>query len=109
MRNMEKEEENREIQEGLIKACDVIDLIIEILRGAKTVAQAKACLVDGKTEEINFKSPVSEKMATMLRFTEKQADAVLAMRLSKLYEQRAEDVYKMVMTVLLDDEDELED
>lgn len=32
-----------------------------------------------------------------------------AMRLSKLYEQRAEDVYKMVMTVLLDDEDELEE
>ena len=31
-----------------------------------------------------------------------------ALRLAKLYEQRAEDVYKMVMTVLLDDEDELE-
>lgn len=31
-----KEQEKREIQEGLIKACDVIDLIIEILRGSKS-------------------------------------------------------------------------
>ena len=30
-----KEQEKKEIQEGLIKACDVIDLIIEILRGSK--------------------------------------------------------------------------
>ena len=28
-----KEQDKKEIQEGLIKACDVIDLIIEILRG----------------------------------------------------------------------------
>ncbi len=81
---LEKEQENKEIQEGLIKACDVIDLIIEILRGSKTIAQAKRCLVDGDTTDIRFKSPVSEKMAAMLRFSEKQADAVLAMRLSKL-------------------------
>lgn len=32
-----------------------------------------------------------------------------AVRLSKLFEQKAEDVYKLTMTVLLDDEDELED
>ncbi len=79
-----KEQDAREIQEGLIKACDVIDLIIEILRGSKTLAQAKACLTDGETKEIKFKSSVSKKMAALLRFTEKQADAVLAMRLSKL-------------------------
>lgn len=35
-------------------------------------------------------------------------DSRQAVRLSRLYEQRAEDVYKMVMTVLLDDEDELD-
>ena len=79
-----KEQDAREIQEGLIKACDVIDLIIEILRGSKTLAQAKACLTDGETKDIKFKSSVSKKMAALLRFTEKQADAVLAMRLSKL-------------------------
>ena len=32
---LEKELERKEIQEGLIKACNVIDLIIEILRGSK--------------------------------------------------------------------------
>ena len=32
-----------------------------------------------------------------------------AVRLGKLFEQKAEDVYKMTMTVLLDDEDELGD
>ena len=40
-----KELERKEVQEGLIKACDVIDLIIEILRGSKSVKDARACLV----------------------------------------------------------------
>ena len=41
-----KELEKKEIQEGLIKACDVIDLIIEILRGSQNLKQAKDCLVN---------------------------------------------------------------
>ena len=45
-----KELEKKEIQEGLIKACDVIDLIIEILRGSKSRDQVKKCLVEGITE-----------------------------------------------------------
>lgn len=81
---LSKEQDKREIQEGLIKACDVIDLIIEILRGSKNVKDAKACLVSGITEPIKFKSPRSKKMAAMLRFTEKQADAILEMRLYRL-------------------------
>ena len=32
-----------------------------------------------------------------------------ALRLSKLYEEKAEDVYNMIMTVLLEDEDEIDD
>ncbi len=79
-----KEQDKKEIQEGLIKACDVIDLIIEILRGSKSVADAKACLTNGVTENIKFKSKISEKMAAMLRFTERQATAILEMRLYKL-------------------------
>ena len=39
-----KEQEKKEIQEGLIAACDVIDLIIEILRGSKNQQQVKDCL-----------------------------------------------------------------
>ncbi|MCC8082178.1 MAG: DNA topoisomerase 4 subunit A [Lachnospiraceae bacterium] len=81
---LNKEREKQEIQEGLIKACDVIDLIIEILRGSKNIKQAKACLVDGVTDGIRFKSKLSQKTASMLRFTERQATAILEMRLYKL-------------------------
>lgn len=79
-----KEQEKREIQEGLIKACDVIDLIIEILRGSKNIKQAKSCLIHGITEGINFKTKTSERAAKKLRFTENQATAILEMRLYKL-------------------------
>lgn len=79
-----KELDKKEIQEGLIKACDVIDLIIEILRGSKNIKDAKACLVHGETENIKFKTKISKKMASMLRFTERQATAILEMRLYKL-------------------------
>ncbi len=78
-----KERDRKEIQEGLIKACDVIDLIIEILRGSQSVADARACLTQGITENIKFKSGISRKMAAMLRFTERQANAILEMRLYK--------------------------
>lgn len=79
-----KEQDKKEIQEGLIKACDVIDLIIEILRGSKNIKDAKACLTNGVTENIKFKSKISQKMAALLRFTERQATAILEMRLYKL-------------------------
>ena len=79
-----KEQENREIQEGLIQACDVIDLIIEILRGSKSREQVKNCLVKGETEGIRFKTKTSQRQASKLRFTERQAAAILDMRLYKL-------------------------
>ncbi|GAB5613275.1 DNA gyrase subunit A [Faecalimonas hominis] len=79
-----KELDKKEIQEGLIKACDVIDLIIEILRGSKSIKDVKACLTNGVTDNISFKSNISKKMASMLRFTERQATAILEMRLYKL-------------------------
>ncbi len=79
-----KERERKEIQEGLIKACNVIDLIIEILRGSRDRGMAKACLVEGKVTGIKFRSKESKVMAAQLRFTEKQANAILEMRLYKL-------------------------
>ena len=81
---LKKELEKKEIQEGLIKACDVIDLIIEILRGSKNIKEAKACLVEGETGAIKFKSEASKKQASELHFTERQATAILEMRLYKL-------------------------
>ena len=81
---LEKELERKEIQEGLIKACNVIDLIIEILRGSKDRAMVKSCLTEGKIDGIKFRSKESKVMAAQLRFTEKQANAILDMRLYKL-------------------------
>lgn len=79
-----KELEKKEVQEGLIKACDVIDLIIEILRGSKNIKQAKNCLVNGDVSGIKFRTKKSEKQASQLRFTERQASAILEMRLYRL-------------------------
>ncbi len=79
-----KELERKEIQEGLIKACNVIDLIIEILRGSKDRAMAKACLTEGKTDGIKFRSKESKIMAAQLMFAENQANAIMEMRLYKL-------------------------
>ena len=81
---LNKELEKKEIQEGLIKACDVIDLIIEILRGSKNQKQVKECLTNGVTEGIRFKTKASEKAAKKLCFTQRQATAILEMRLYKL-------------------------
>ena len=102
---LQKEREKKEIQEGLIRACNVIDLIIEILRGSKDKAMAKNCLVEGITDGIAFKSKESEIMAHMLRFTERQADAILELKLYRLigleidalnkdYEQTTANIYR---------------
>ena len=95
-----KEQEKREIQEGLIKACDVIDLIIEILRGSKNIKQAKSCLVHGMTEGIKFKTKTSERAAKKLQFTENQATAILEMRLYKLIGLEIEALQKEHETTL---------
>ena len=81
---LQKDLEQKEIKEGLIKACNIIDLIIEILRGAPNLKAAKQCLIDGSTENISFKNPSSRLYASQLNFTEKQAQAILELRLYKL-------------------------
>ncbi len=73
-----------EIVAGLIKATDVIDLIIEVLRGSSSVKQAKTCLTNGEIKDIKFKSTQSKIEASHFDFTERQADAILSMPLSKL-------------------------
>jgi len=78
------EKDRKEVLEGLIKATDVIDLIIEIIKGSKDVATVKRCLVNGETDGIKFKTKKSEKEASKLLFTEKQADAILSMQLQRL-------------------------
>lgn len=81
---LSKELDKKEVQEGLIRACDVIDLIIAVLRGAKSLKDAKACLMNGDIANINFKMPGFEEDAKKLCFTERQATAILEMRLYRL-------------------------
>ena len=58
--------------------------IIEILRGSKNIKDAKDCLMNGNTEKIKFRYKGSEADARNLCFTERQATAILEMRLYKL-------------------------
>lgn len=76
--------DKKEVQEGLIKASDIIDLIIAILRGSKNINDAKACLTKGDISKISFKSQEFLEAAKQLDFSEKQASAILDMRLYKL-------------------------
>lgn len=77
-------EKKREIQEGLIRAVDVIDLIIEILRGSKNRKIARDCLVNGTVDGIQFKTKKSLQSAQKLHFTGPQADAIMEMPLYRL-------------------------
>ena len=81
---LEKALLDKEVKEGLIQAVDIIDLIIEILRGSSSLKEARACLIKGDTGNINFKSKKSKTAASKLRFTERQATAILEMRLYRL-------------------------
>lgn len=81
---LQKELDKKEVQEGLIAACDCIDLIIAVLRGSKQLKDAKACLMTGDVSKIHFRMPGFEEDAKKLHFTERQASAILEMRLYKL-------------------------
>ncbi|MBO4621922.1 MAG: DNA gyrase subunit A [Paludibacteraceae bacterium] len=64
--DLDKAEKRAHIVEGLLKALDIIDLIIEHIRASKTVAEAH----DGLMEKFGFSS--------------EQADAIVEMRLRQL-------------------------
>ena len=81
---LKKSKNRKEILEGLIEAVDIIDLIIEIIKNSKDIVTVKKCLTLGETKGINFKTKKSEKEASKLSFTEKQADAILGMQLQRL-------------------------
>lgn len=91
---LEKFDRKKEIEEGLIKAYDCIDLIIEVLRGSKTVSDARTCLTLGHIEGISFKSKTSKAKAAKLSFTEAQADAILKLPLQRLIGLEIESLLK---------------
>ena len=81
---LDKENERKEIEEGLIKATDLIDAIIATLRASKTREDAKTHLTTGKCKNVKIKDKKLAKVASKFNFTALQADAILDMRLYKL-------------------------
>ncbi|QUI25731.1 DNA topoisomerase 4 subunit A [Vallitalea pronyensis] len=81
---LNKELDKKEGTEGLLKAYDEIDIIIEAIRGAKNMKTVKQCLITGDTTDITFKTQKSEQLARRFDYTEKQATLILEMRLYKL-------------------------
>ena len=81
---LKKDRDRSEIEEGLIRAVDVIDIIIAALRGARSKADALHCLITGDTSNIKFRNAEFELMAQNFSFSEKQANAILDMRLHRL-------------------------
>ena len=83
---LEKELARKEIQDGLIKAVDLIDAIIALLRNSKSQTDAKQALMNGEIADIKFRERDREFVSTIetFHFTERQAQAILDMRLSKL-------------------------
>ncbi len=83
---LDKELSKKEIQEGLIRAVDLIDAIIALLRNCKSQPDAKKALMTGELGDLKFKERDQEFIPVIREFcfTERQAQAILDMRLSKL-------------------------
>lgn len=80
----QRAEKREEIVQGFLNAYAYIDVIIEALRGCKSLKTVKACLTEGMTNDIQFKSKKSEKIAKTFRFSDIQATAILEMKLQRL-------------------------
>lgn len=88
------------------KAEDAVD---KFNRQIRRSSYMKTQLIEREGGDYSVIMSLDDEKGNLMTLELLAPDRRQAMRLSKLYEQRAEDVYKMVMTVLLDDEDELED
>jgi len=74
----------KEILDGLLEAIHQIDAVVDAIRGSKTTQQMRDCLMKGKTDGIVFKLKKNEKTAQGFHFTERQAKAILDMKLQRL-------------------------
>lgn len=93
--NLLNQQKNKiELLDGLLKACDMIDLIIDVIRGSDTVSDARRCLTTGDITSIRFKTKTMASKAQKLSFTEAQAEAILKMPLQKLIGLELQDLNK---------------
>ncbi len=91
---LKKKQTEKEILEGLVKATDIIDLIIDILRGSKDIKSAKQCLMFGDISNVKLRFKKDKEQAQKLNFTEKQTNAILNMKLQNLIKLELDKVKK---------------
>lgn len=92
----------KEILDGLMEAIEVIDVIVEAIRGSKNTTQMRNCLMQGKTDGIGFRLKKNEKIAQGFHFTERQAKAILDMKLQRLGGLEVESLQKERKALLKD-------
>lgn len=91
---LKKKKAEKEVLEGLVKATDIIDLIIDILRGSKDIKSAKQCLMFGDISNVKLRFKKDKEQAQKLNFTEKQTNAILNMKLQNLIKLELDKVKK---------------
>lgn len=74
----------KEILDGLIMAADIVDVIIETIRGSVNSKIAKNVLMTGDISKVNFKTKSFASKARKFKFSEIQASSILSLRLEQL-------------------------
>ena len=78
-------------------------------RQVRRSSYVKSQIVRGEGDECSLILKLNDDMGTLMTLELSAPDQRQAIRLSRMFEDKAELVYNLVMTALLDDEDELED
>ena len=89
-----KANKQKEIDEGLLKAISIINVIMEVAQGSKSTKDTKECLMTGNVSKIKFKSDITKMIATKFDFTELQADAILKLTISRMVGLEVEAIEK---------------
>ena len=85
------------------------DAISRFNRQLRRSSYVKTQILPRESGDYSVVMSLDDEQGNLMTLELSAPDSRQAVRLSKLFEQKAEDVYKMTMTVLLDDEEELDD
>lgn len=82
------------------------DAVVKFNRQLRRSSFVKTSVQERETKDYSVIMSLDDEQGNLMKLELLAPDSRQAVRLSRLFEEKAEDVYKMVMTVLLDDEDE---
>lgn len=82
--NLKKAKERHEVLTGLVRAVSCLDTIIACIRASKNTTQAKKVLMGKEIKNLNVNKKIQADALKELSFTEKQAQAILDLRLNRL-------------------------